>query len=158
MAIATTAKKAPSASHKGALSLEGLRDLKLESPFAEKISARDQIFFTNQLSLMLEIGTPLNQSLSVIARRYRVSVRDLQRWNNISDPRGLRAGTNITVFHSPAQPNPTASGSVKYVVQRGDSLWKIAQKYKVEVKDLKTWNDLGGSSTLQPGQSIRIEL
>jgi membrane-bound lytic murein transglycosylase D len=98
------------------------------------------------------------ESLSVIARRYRVSVRDLQRWNNISDPRKLRAGTTITVFHSPAQPSPTASGSVKYVVQRGDSLWKIAQKYKVEVKDLKSWNDLGGSSMLQPGQSIRIEL
>jgi membrane-bound lytic murein transglycosylase D len=98
------------------------------------------------------------ESLSVIARRYRVSVRDLQRWNNISDPRRLRAGTTITVFHSPAQPNPTASGSVKYVVQRGDSLWKIAQKYKVDVKDLKSWNDLGSSSVLQPGQSIRIEL
>jgi type II secretory pathway component PulF len=71
MAIATTAKKAPAASHKGALSLEALRDLKLENPFGEKISARDQIFFTNQLSLMLEIGTPLNQSLSVIATQIK---------------------------------------------------------------------------------------
>ncbi len=71
MAIATTAKKASAASHKGAPSLEALRGLKLESPFAEKISAQDQIFFTNQLSLMLEIGTPLNQSLSVIATQIK---------------------------------------------------------------------------------------
>jgi len=71
MAIATTAKKAPAANHKGAPSLESLRNLKLESPFGEKISAQDQIFFTNQLSLMLEIGTPLNQSLSVIATQIR---------------------------------------------------------------------------------------
>jgi type II secretory pathway component PulF len=71
MAIATTAKKAPAASHKGAPSLEALRDLKLESLFGEKISAQDQIFFTNQLSLMLEIGTPLNQSLSVIATQIK---------------------------------------------------------------------------------------
>ena len=46
------------------------------------------------------------ESLSVIARRYRVSVKDLQRWNNISDPRKLRAGTTITVFHSPARTTP----------------------------------------------------
>ena len=48
------------------------------------------------------------ESLSVIARRYKVSVRELQAWNNISDPRTLRAGATITVFHSPAQPPPAA--------------------------------------------------
>ena len=97
------------------------------------------------------------ESLSVIARRYRVSVKDLQRWNNIGDPRRLRAGTTITVFHSPAAPQPAKSGSVKYVVQSGDSLWSIARKYKVRVNDLRSWNDLNGSM-IRPGQSIRIEL
>jgi membrane-bound lytic murein transglycosylase D len=95
------------------------------------------------------------ESLSVIAKRYRVSVKDLQRWNNISDPRKLRAGRTITVFHSPAQPATAQGGTTRYVVQRGDSLWSIARKHDVRVKDLKTWNDLD-SSTLQPGQSLRI--
>jgi membrane-bound lytic murein transglycosylase D len=98
------------------------------------------------------------ESLSVIARRYRVSVKDLQRWNNISDPRRLRAGTTITVFHSPAKQRPASSGTVKYVVQSGDSLWSIARKYNVRVAELKSWNDLGSNSMIQPGQSIRIEL
>lgn len=98
------------------------------------------------------------ESLSVIAQRYRVSVRDLQRWNNISDPRKLRAGKNITVFYTPAEARPSGSGTVKYVVQRGDSLWKIARKYNVKVNELKSWNGLGKSSMIQPGQSIRIEL
>ena len=97
------------------------------------------------------------ESLSVIARRYRVSVKDLQRWNNIRDPRSLRAGSTITVFHSPAAPQPAKGGSVKYVVQSGDSLWSIARKYKVRVNDLRSWNDLSGSM-IRPGQSIRIEL
>jgi membrane-bound lytic murein transglycosylase D len=97
------------------------------------------------------------ESLSVIARRYRVSVSDLQRWNNIGDPRTLRAGRTITVFHSPAAPQPAAGGTVQYVVQRGDSLWKIARKYNVKVNDLKSWNSLA-SSNIKPGQSIRIEL
>ena len=97
------------------------------------------------------------ESLSVIARRYQVSVKDLQRWNNIADPRTLRAGANLTVFHSPAAPQPASGGTVQYVVQRGDSLWSIARKYKVRVNDLKSWNDLGGSM-IRPGQSIRIKL
>jgi membrane-bound lytic murein transglycosylase D len=98
------------------------------------------------------------ESLSVIARRYRVSVKDLQRWNNISDPRTLRAGATITVFHNPAEQRPATSGTVKYVVQRGDSLWSIARKYNVKVAELKSWNSLDSNSMIQPGQSIKIEL
>jgi membrane-bound lytic murein transglycosylase D len=96
------------------------------------------------------------ESLSVIARRYKVSVKDLQRWNNISDPRRLRAGATITVFHSPAQQPAKRSGTTKYVVRRGDSLWSIARKHDVRVKDLRTWNDLGNDTLLHPGQSLRI--
>ncbi|MEE8340136.1 MAG: LysM peptidoglycan-binding domain-containing protein [Xanthomonadales bacterium] len=95
------------------------------------------------------------ESLSVIARRYHVSVRDLQRWNNISDPRKLRAGKTITVFHSPAQA-PASGGTVRYVVQRGDSLWTIARKHKVRINDIKSWNGLGNNTVIQPGQSIKI--
>ena len=98
------------------------------------------------------------ESLSVIARRYSVSVKDLQRWNNISDPRRLRAGQNLTVFYTPAAQGAPASGTVQHVVQRGDSLWSIARKYKVKVNDLQSWNALGSSSKIKPGQSIRIEL
>jgi len=98
------------------------------------------------------------ESLSVIARRYNVSVKDLQRWNNISDPRKLRAGRNLTVFYTPAAQSTATSGTVKHVVQRGDSLWSIARKYNVRVNDLQNWNSLGNSSAIKPGQSIRIEL
>jgi membrane-bound lytic murein transglycosylase D len=95
------------------------------------------------------------ESLSVIALRYQVSVKDLQRWNNIADPRTLRAGKTITVFHSPTQP-AASGGTVQYVVQRGDSLWTIARKHKVKVNDIKNWNGLGNNTVIQPGQSIKI--
>ena len=97
------------------------------------------------------------ENLSVIARRYNVSVPELQRWNNIADPRTLRAGANLVVFHTPIEQSATG-GAVQYIVQRGDSLWSIARKYKVRVNDLKSWNDLGSSTTIQPGQAIRIQL
>jgi membrane-bound lytic murein transglycosylase D len=100
------------------------------------------------------------ENLSVIAKRYRVSVADLQRWNNISDPRTLRAGYQLTVFHTPTQGRQASgnSGEVRYVVERGDSLWSIARKYKVKVNDLRSWNSLGNGVVLQPGQKLRIEL
>ncbi len=98
-------------------------------------------------------------SLSVIARRYKVSVRELQKWNNISDPRKLRAGKTLTLFHSPAPAAVSVrSGPTNHTVQRGDSLWSIAKRYKVKVNDLMRWNDLSKNSIIQPGQSIKINL
>ncbi|HET6565983.1 MAG TPA: LysM peptidoglycan-binding domain-containing protein, partial [Xanthomonadales bacterium] len=100
------------------------------------------------------------ENLSGIARRYRVSVAELQRWNNIRDPRSLRAGVNLVVFHTPTQ-GPSGQGNkgeVRYVVVRGDSLWSIARKYKVRVNDLRAWNSLDKGVVLQPGQKLRIQL
>ncbi len=95
------------------------------------------------------------ESLSIIAQRYRVSVRDLQAWNKISDPRALRAGKDIVIFHSPA-PVASRSGTVQHSVQSGDSLWSIARKYKVNLDDLIRWNGLQQRTTIRPGQSLKI--
>lgn len=95
------------------------------------------------------------ESLSVIAQRYRVSVKDLQAWNKIKDPKSLRAGKEIVIFHSPA-PVASRSGTAQHTVQSGDSLWSIARKYKVKLNDLIRWNGLNHSAVIQPGQSIKI--
>jgi len=99
------------------------------------------------------------ESLSVIAKRYKVSVRDLQNWNGISNPHKLKIGQTLTLFHSPA-PNaaPARSGTIKHTVRRGDSLWSISKRYKVKVNDLMRWNDLAKNAVIQPGQSIKIIL
>ncbi|HEY5775571.1 MAG TPA: LysM peptidoglycan-binding domain-containing protein [Xanthomonadales bacterium] len=99
------------------------------------------------------------ESLSVIAKRYKVSVRELQAWNNISDPRKLRAGKTLTLFQSPAPAAPAVrSGTIKHTVRSGDSLWSIARHYNVRVSDLMRWNDLSKNAVIQPGQSIKINL
>ncbi|MGB7453618.1 MAG: LysM peptidoglycan-binding domain-containing protein, partial [Lysobacterales bacterium] len=100
------------------------------------------------------------ESLSVIARRYKVSVKELQTWNRISDPRKLRAGQTLTLFQSPAPPKAAKarSGTIKHTVRRGDSLWSIARHYDVRVKDLMRWNDLSKNEVIRPGQSIKINL
>lgn len=99
------------------------------------------------------------ESLSVIAKRYKVSVKQLQAWNNLSDPNKLRVGQNLTMFHSPA-PGASAnqSGTIKHTVKRGDSLWSISRRYDVKVNDIMRWNDLRRTTVLQPGQSLTIML
>ena len=99
------------------------------------------------------------ESLSVIAKRYNVSVRELQNWNGISNPHKLRIGQTLTLFHSPApSAAPARSGTIKYTVRRGDSLWSISKRYKVKVNDLMRWNELSKNAVIQPGQSIKIIL
>ncbi len=98
-------------------------------------------------------------SLSVIARRYKVSVRELQSWNNISDPHKLRIGQSLTLFHSPAPVVVNGrTGTIKHTVRRGDSLWSISRRYKVKVDQLLHWNELSRNVVIQPGQSIKIIL
>jgi membrane-bound lytic murein transglycosylase D len=97
------------------------------------------------------------ESLSVIAKRYRVSVRELQAWNSISNPHKLRAGQQLVVFQSPAPaPAVRREGTVQHTVQSGDSLWSIARRYKVKLNDLMRWNDLGRNDVIRPGQSLKI--
>lgn len=50
----------------------------------------------------------------------------------------------IPVETAPAESAPTAplSQPIQYTVQSGDSLWKIARKFKATVEDIKTANNL----------------
>ncbi len=48
-----------------------------------------------------------------------------------------------------------AEKCVSYIVQEGDSLWKISRKYKVPVEVLKKYNKLQ-SDSLKPGTTLRI--
>ena len=43
-----------------------------------------------------------------------------------------------------------------YRVQRGDSLWSIARRFKVSPATLMRWNNIADPQTLQPGQTLKI--
>jgi LysM repeat protein len=51
----------------------------------------------------------------------------------------------------------TPRESFDYEIQKGDTLWSIAQKYGIEVEDLAALNKITVSSALKIGRTIKIE-
>ncbi len=106
-------------------------------------------------------------TLSGIAKRHRVSVKELMRINGIKKATSLRAGKNIRVMSDApvyvsaadtGKPigNKVATAVSSYTVQKGDTLSAIATKYGVTVQQLLAWNHIQKASSLRAGQTIRI--
>jgi type II secretory pathway component PulF len=70
MAIATISRKVKKTGEDNSF-FENIKNLDLNINFHSKVSTKEIIFFTSQLSLMVEIGTPLNVSLSTIAKQIK---------------------------------------------------------------------------------------
>ena len=89
-------------------------------------------------------------SLSVIAHRFGTSVRQLKNLNGLSGNL-IRVGQRLRVNR-----DVTEVGEVKwYRVRRGDSLWSIAKRFRVSVRDLKILNNLR-SSLIRAGRMLMI--
>jgi membrane-bound lytic murein transglycosylase D len=118
-------------------------------------------------------------SLSRIADKQGVSVKDLQRWNGLGSSTTIRAGQRLTV--APAQEKPTVEPSVTasapavsktvtasaatkqpvgemvyHTVKKGEYPAQIAKAHGVRVDDLLAWNGLTKRSTIQIGQKLKI--
>lgn len=98
------------------------------------------------------------ETLGAIARRYDVSVATLQKANGVN-PRRLRVGQSLKVPVASAKVASAAKAapakSRVHTVRRGENLSVIASRYDVSVRELKRWNDLGGSR-IYAGQRLRV--
>src|SRR3990170_2586893 len=85
-------------------------------------------------------------TLSMIASKYRVSVRELKSVNDMRDDK-VKVGMRLIIPNSNLSKNvesktPVISDNNKYVVKKGDTLSMIASKYRVSVRELKSVNDM----------------
>ncbi|MEE0700167.1 MAG: LysM peptidoglycan-binding domain-containing protein [Bacilli bacterium] len=87
-------------------------------------------------------------SLYTIASTYGVTVDELKNANGI-------VGDIITVGQVLTIPSGNSNTSNLYVVQRGDSLWSIANRFGVSVNALRMINNLT-SDVLSIGQTLII--
>ena len=90
-------------------------------------------------------------TLSEIAERYGTSSRNLRRWNRVG--KHIYPGQKLNV-HTKGSSGSRSATSVK--VRRGDTLWDIARHHGVSLSALLRANNLSKSSTIRPGDTIRI--
>ena len=100
------------------------------------------------------------ETLASIARMYRCYVSQLIQWNNLQSSR-IYPGQKLSVFGAPetvrrAGQTPSRSSSLTHVVRKGESLGLIANRYRVTVSQIASWNNLGRKRTIYPGQKLRI--
>ena len=124
--------------------------------------------------------------LSSIAKKYKVSVADLKKWNNLkgdkikagdtlwvhvngasSNPGGLTPPNNnpdplnvnkYTPDDNPMDVKPTGDnkGKITHIVQKSETLYKISRRYKVSVREIKQWNKLTSSNYIKAGTELVI--
>ena len=71
-----------------------------------------------------------------ISETYRIKVKTLQQLNNIKD-HVIHIGQELKL------PSTTENdSSIRYVVQRGDSLWLLANRFETSVLSIKGLNNL----------------
>lgn len=108
------------------------------------------------------------ESLSVIAKRYNVSMRTLMASNGISNPDYVYVGQRLvipgmataaneqgTTAQKPAS-NRLPNGNGYYVVQRGDTLSQIAKSNGLSSSDLMRLNGLSNPNVVWVGQKLRL--
>lgn len=97
------------------------------------------------------------ENLSLIARKYGVSVQKLKQLNRLNKRALLKVGQRLKLREAkPTNSTNQPAGGSSHIVRRGENLTLIAKKYRVSVPALKQANRLGRKSILRVGQKLRI--
>jgi membrane-bound lytic murein transglycosylase D len=109
-------------------------------------------------------------TLSQIAAEYGVSLAALMRINGLSGRDLIRVGQMVSLPQGSGAPPPAAVALAaaevpsaaptgepgSYVVRRGDSVARIANRFGVAVDDLLAANPIGNRNLIHPGQTLLI--
>jgi membrane-bound lytic murein transglycosylase D len=138
-----------------------------EGKGAVLISELDQIpVWRPPVSAYVKHRVRRGESLSVIAERYRTSVRAIMALNRLKSPHFIRAGWRLKIptrrrsaslegASSPISASKVKGKTAEYVVQKGDSLWKIANRFGTTTKAIQSLNQLNDTQ-LRTGQVLLI--
>jgi membrane-bound lytic murein transglycosylase D len=134
-------------------------------------------------SLILHRIKP-GDTISKIARLYRVPPAMIVEWNGLKNAHSIRAGQQLALYidrgsktsreiakttHSRSTSHLLVLRAKKmkikglssepfqwYNVRSGDSLWTISRKFRATTADIKKWNNLK-SNLIHPGSKLRLK-
>ncbi|MEH7808784.1 LysM peptidoglycan-binding domain-containing protein, partial [Bacillus safensis] len=111
------------------------------------VAAISTTAFGAQQASAKEITVKKGDTLWGISQKNDVSLKDLKGWNNLSTDM-IYVGDKLTI-------SSKEKTQEQYKVQKGDSLWKIAQKFNVSISDIKSWNNLN-SDIIMIGSTLSV--
>jgi murein DD-endopeptidase MepM/ murein hydrolase activator NlpD len=97
----------------------------------------------------------LDDTLSAIASRYETTVQVLAQANGIENPDLIHPGQRLVIPSASPTPEPTIQEQV-HVVQRGETLYRIARRYGTTVQALVAANNLANPNLIFRGQKLII--
>lgn len=104
-------------------------------------------------------------TLYALSKHYGVSVQSIIDYNPGIKPSSLRVGQvlqipalkSVTAYIG-KKDNSTLNFNGTYTVKKGDTLWSIALKYKVQVEMLAEKNGLDINSVLSLGKTLKVPI
>jgi membrane-bound lytic murein transglycosylase D len=101
-----------------------------------------------------------------IAKSYKISHKRIASWNGIAPGDPLHIGQKLVLWLESKDKTPVLAfndtpsnrtSKIRYTIRKGDSLWRIADKFNVSVTDLKRWNSINNRH-LKPGQKLTLKV
>lgn len=94
------------------------------------------------------------ETLFAISQRYHVSIEDLEELNKKVNLKKLSIGDTLRI---PLFPQLAKGKKARHVVEEGETLFAISQKYRVPIDDIRTWNAINNQS-IAIGQELIVYL
>lgn len=105
------------------------------------------------------------ESFWTISQRYGVTTRQLSAWNGMAPGDTLPVGRRLVVWTNSKDLGPSTSPTsalgnttrkLNYTVRNGDSLYLIANRFRVSVQQITRWNNIDKNKILRPGQRLTM--
>ncbi|MFH0865756.1 MAG: LysM peptidoglycan-binding domain-containing protein [Bacteroidota bacterium] len=155
------------------LATKDLPEIKDTSITSDAIQEQTKVWTTQTYYYTIKSG----DVLGTIAKKYGVTVKQLQLWNALKSTT-IMAGKTLVIYkqaltstkdtpvYNTATTNTTTTNTAttsistlkgyKYTVVKGDNLWNIAKKYSTTVEKIKTLNNMTDDK-LKPGMVLKIK-
>jgi membrane-bound lytic murein transglycosylase D len=140
--------------------LPKIPDVKPTSMANGNLNGKSQMAKPGEIIYTIKKG----DTLWSIANEIGVNIGALSQWNKLHPEKKLMVGDRLKIKvindYEPSE-TPLKENEKKeiiYVVKAGDTLWGIAKKYNMTVKEIRNWNNLDGKDRIYPADRLKLRV
>ena len=130
----------------------------IEQSQTVRINPKQQFRFSLSREMYSQNGVPFiyaveGETYRSIAASRNLFLREILKFNDVSEDAPLNAGTIVYLQRKKKQ---SAKGLDKHVMEEGETLWDIAQRYAVRLDSICSMNELDEDDVVCVGDIIRL--